>query len=64
MIQNKGSVEITTQHNGEELRAQTTLSRKVCNYCNGTGEILHVDEQNEREFVTCSCCRAHALWMR
>ncbi len=50
-------IEITAPHHSEELNNQTSVMRMACNYCNGTGEILHIDKQDEREFLPCPCCK-------
>jgi hypothetical protein len=56
MIESHTFIEITTPKNGEELQNKTSIKRMRCNYCNATGEILHIDQNDEREFITCPCC--------
>lgn len=56
MIETHTTIEIIAPHHNEAFTDLTSIKRLKCNYCNGTGEILHIDDNNDREFLECPCC--------
>lgn len=56
MIESHTFIEIMAPHYSEELKDNTTIKRMACNFCNGTGTVLEIEDDGIRNFPICPCC--------